>query len=125
MVIFGIHSSVFDIITFITLFYVLKAKEATFQTGWFIESVLTELCILFIIRTHRAFIKSKPGKYLFLLSILALILTITLPYLPIAKEIGLTPLPLKNVGFMLGIILLYILTADILKVWFFKKYKQT
>lgn len=125
MIIFGIHSSIFDILTFVTLFYILKAKEATFQTGWFIESVLTELCILFIIRTHRAFIKSQPGKYLFLLSMFALILTIMLPYLPFAKEIGLTPLPLINLGLMLGIVLFYILTADILKVWFFKKYKQT
>lgn len=122
MVIFGIHSSLFDVITFLSLFYFLKVKESAFQTGWFIESIVTELFILFIIRTHRNFFKSKPGKYLFILSVLGLIMTIVLPYLPFANDIGLSPLPMVNLGVMLLIVALYIITADLLKVWFFKKY---
>lgn len=122
MLIFGIHSSVFDVITFLTLFYLLKVKESAFQTGWFVESILTELFILFIIRTHKNFFKSKPGKYLFLLSILGFILTLTLPFLPLANDIGLMPLPIINLMAMLFIVALYIVTADLLKVWFFKKY---
>jgi Mg2+-importing ATPase len=121
MVIFGIHSSLFDFITFITLYFVLKVKESEFQTGWFIESVLSELLIVFIIRTHKSFIKSRPGKYLFIFSILALILTIGLPYFPFANDIGLSPLPVLNIGLMLLIVVAYIITADLLKVWFFKK----
>ena len=121
MVIFGIHSSVFDVITFLILFYILKVKESAFQTGWFIESILTELFILFIIRTHKNFFKSKPGKYLFVLSILGLLMTLTLPYLPFANDIGLTPLPIVNLSAMLLIVAVYIITADLLKVWFFKK----
>jgi len=124
MVIFGIHSSLFDIITFVTLLYVLKVKESAFQTGWFIESILTELFILFIIRTHKNFFKSQPGKYLFILSIFGLVLTLGLPYLPFAADIGLTPLPLMNLGAMLLIVAVYIITADLLKVWFFKKYRS-
>jgi Mg2+-importing ATPase len=124
MVIFGIHSSLFDILTFFTLFTLLKVKESAFQTGWFIESILTELFILFIIRTHKNFFKSRPGKYLFILSIFGLVLTLALPYVPFANDIGLTPLPLLNLGAMLLIVLLYIITADILKVWFFKKYRS-
>jgi Mg2+-importing ATPase len=122
MVIFGIHSSVFDVITFMTLLYVLKVKESAFQTGWFIESILTELFILFIIRTHKKFYKSKPGNYLFILSIIGLVLTLCLPYLPFANDIGLTPLPFLNLVAMLTITAVYILTADLLKVWFFKKF---
>jgi Mg2+-importing ATPase len=122
MVIFGIHSSVFDIITFLTLLYILKVKESAFQTGWFIESILTELFILFIIRTHKNFFKSRPGKYLFILSIIGFIVTIGLPYLPFANEIGLTPLPFINFVAILLIVAAYIITADSLKVWFFKKY---
>lgn len=122
MVIFGIHSSIFDVITFLTLLYILKVKESAFQTGWFIESILTELFILFIIRTHKNFFKSKPGKYLFILSIMGLVITLGLPYLTFANDIGLTPLPLVNLGAMLIIVAAYILTADLLKVWFFKKY---
>lgn len=123
MVIFGIHSSLFDIITFLTLLYVLKVKESAFQTGWFIESVLTELCILFIIRTHKSFLKSQPGKYLFILSLAGLVITLGLPYLPVAADIGLTPLPFANFSAMLLIVLAYVLTADMLKVWFFKKHR--
>jgi Mg2+-importing ATPase len=124
MVFFGIHSSIFDFITFFTLYYLLKVKESDFQTGWFIESVLSELCILFIIRTQKNFFKSKPGKYLFIFSIIAFILTIGLPYLPFAEDIGLTPLPLLNLGIMLLIVVFYIVTADLLKVWFFRKYNK-
>ena len=122
MIVFGIHSSLFDIITFLTLLYLLKVKESAFQTGWFIESILTELFILFIIRTHQNFFKSKPGKYLFILSVLGFILTLILPYLPFANDIGLTPLPFMNLAAMLLIVVLYVITADLLKVWFFKNY---
>lgn len=125
MIIFGIHSSLFDVITFLTLLYILKVKESAFQTGWFIESVLTELFILFIIRTHKNFFKSKPSKYLYLLSIIGLIITLGLPYIPFfANEVGLIPLPLINLGAMLIIVAAYIFTADLLKVWFFKKYRS-
>jgi|SRR5665647_731593 len=124
MVIFGIHSSLFDIITFIVLLHVLKVKESAFQTGWFIESILTELFILFIIRTRKSFIKSKPGKYLFILSIAGLIITIALPYVPFGTEVGLVPLPFINFGAMLLIVAAYIITADLLKIWFFKKYRS-
>lgn len=125
MVVFGIHSSVFDIITFLMLLYVLQVKESAFQTGWFIESVLSELFILFIIRTHKNFFKSLPGKYLFILSIIGFIFTIASPYIPsFAREVGLVPLPFFQIGAMLVIVAVYIITADLLKVWFFKKYKN-
>lgn len=124
MVVFGIHSSIFDIITFITLFYGLKVKESAFQTGWFVESVLTELFILFIIRTHKSFLKSRSSKSLFVLSVVGLLFTIALPYLPFAPKVGLSPLPLLNLSIMLSIVAVYIITADLLKVWFFKKYRK-
>ncbi|MDD4974513.1 MAG: magnesium-translocating P-type ATPase [Bacteriovorax sp.] len=120
MIIFGIHSSLFDLITFLVLLYIFKAPETRFQTAWFVESVLTELFILFIIRTRKNFFKSKPGKYLILLSLAGTILTLSLPYLPWARELGLVPLPMINIAVMLTIVTLYILSADILKVWFFK-----
>lgn len=120
MVIFGIYSSLFAVITILILFYLLKVKESVFQTSWFIESVLTELFIRFIIRTYKNFLQSKLGKYLFILSILGLILMLGLPYLPFAQDLGLVPLPMFNLGIMLLIVASYTITADILKVWFFK-----
>jgi Mg2+-importing ATPase len=123
MVVFGVHSSLFDVITFVTLYFLLKVKESEFQTGWFIESVISELLIVFIIRTHKNFFKSRPGKYLFIFSIIALILTIGLPYFSFANDIGLTPLPLLNLSVIFLIVIAYIITADLLKVWFFRKHQ--
>ncbi|MBX3253251.1 MAG: magnesium-translocating P-type ATPase [Chitinophagaceae bacterium] len=123
-IIFGIHSTLFDIITFLVLLYLLKAREAVFQTGWFIESVMTELLILFIIRTHQHFFKSNPSGPLILLTIIGVLVTLALPYLPFASDMGFVHLSLLNLGVMFGIVLLYILTADWLKVWFFRKYQS-
>lgn len=120
MVIFGIHSSLFDLLTFVTLYYVLKAPESHFQTGWFVESVLTELFILFIIRTRKNFFKSKPSRFLTVLSLIGIALTLGLPYVSWAKALGLVPLPLINLAAMVAIVIAYILSADLLKVWFFK-----
>ena len=124
MIIFGIHSSIFDIITFLSLYFILKVNETAFQTGWFIESILTELFILFIVRTHKNFFKSRPGKYLFILSIIGLIITVGLPYSLLNQQIGLTPLPMNQIGLMLFIVASYIITADWLKVWYFNKLKN-
>ena len=120
MLIFGLHSSIFDILTFLILWKGLQVTEHDFQTAWFVESILTELFILFIIRTQQNFFKSKPGKWLFVLSFFGLILTIATPYLPFADKLGMVPLPLWQFGIIGAIVLTYIITADLLKVWFFR-----
>ena len=120
MFVFGFHSTLFDLITFLTLFYGFKVSESAFQTGWFTESILTELFILFIIRTYKSFFKSRPGRMLFILSLLGLGLTLALPYTPIANTLGLVPLQPEVALSLFGIVLLYVLTADALKIVFFR-----
>jgi Mg2+-importing ATPase len=120
MVVFGIHSSIFDLLTFFVLWKGLRVTEHGFQTAWFIESILTELFILFIIRTHQKFFKSLPGKWLFIMSAIGLITTFILPYVPLAERLGFVPLPIWQMAILMGIVTCYILTADFLKVWFFK-----
>jgi Mg2+-importing ATPase len=124
MVIFGIHSSFFDLLTFVTLYFVWKAKSSVFQTGWFVESVLSELLIVFIIRTRKSFVNSQPGRYLLFLSVGALVSTLLLPYLPFAANIGLSPLPVPLLMALFGILIMYVITADLLKIWFFKKHTR-
>ncbi len=124
MLVFGIHSALFDMFTFFTLLFLLKTQASDFQTGWFIESVLSEIFILFIIRTHKNFFKSQASRYLYIFSAIGVTLTIALPYLPLAAEVGLRPLPLLNLSVMLGIVILYVVTADLLKVWFFKTFRS-
>lgn len=123
MLVFGFHSAIFDLISFVVLFILLKSTESEFQTGWFIESILSELFILFIIRTHRRFYRFKPSGYLMLFSVIALVLTLGLPYLPFAGDIGLAPLPFENLAAIGLILIAYVVSADILKGWFFKKHR--
>lgn len=121
MLVFGLQSSVFDYFTFYILYKVFSADADHFRTGWFVESIITELLILFIIRTRNAFYKSMPGKMLMISSIVALLITLWLPYSPIASFLGLTPLPYKIILSIIGITALYALTAEQLKFYFFRK----
>ena len=121
MIVFGLHSSVFDYLTFFALFKLYKANEVVFHTAWFIESICTELLILFVVRTHKSLLKSKPGKLLIGLSILSFIITIVLPFTSFAPELGFVVPPLQLTGIIAGILLLYVVSGDILKVIFFKK----
>jgi len=121
MVVFGLQSSLFDVLTFVTLYFVLKLSEGEFQTGWFMESVLTELFILFVMRTRKNFLRSKPARLLLWLSVAALVFTFALPYLPFGAALGMKQLKATTILSITGIIVLYVFTADILKLWFFRR----
>ncbi|MES2004183.1 MAG: magnesium-translocating P-type ATPase [Bacteroidota bacterium] len=121
MIVFGLHSSVFDYLTFYALYRLFKADADMFHTGWFIESICTELLILFVVRTHKSLLKSMPGKLLIALSVFGLIITLALPFMPFAKDLGFVVPPFQLLGIITGILILYVVTADIIKVLFFKK----
>jgi Mg2+-importing ATPase len=121
MVVFGIQSSLFDYLTFACLLLVFKAGESTFQTGWFVESVLTEIMVLLIIRTVRPAYKSRPSRWLLGMSAVTVAGTLLLPYLPIGARLGLVPLPLYLLGFMIGIAVLYSFIVETTKRRFFKR----
>jgi len=121
MFVFGIHSSFFDLMTFYVLYKLLDVQASIFQTAWFLESILTELFILFIIRTYKPFLKSIPGKHLIWLSVLSLILTVVSIYAPYGTLIDLVRLPIKVIGSLMAIIIVYVITADVLKQYFFRR----
>ncbi|MBU6283741.1 cation transporting ATPase C-terminal domain-containing protein, partial [bacterium] len=120
MVVFGLVSSVFDLLTFAVLLLVLRAGETEFQTGWFIESLMTELFIVLVIRTRRPFLASRPGTILLWATLATAAATIFLPYTPVAKVFGLEPLPLRVVGVLLGITLAYLLASEAAKHAFYR-----
>lgn len=121
MLLFGLQSSVFDYLTFYVLYMVFHLNAEHFRTGWFLESITTELLILFIVRTRHSFIKSKPGKMLFVSSISAIIVTLLLLYTPLASPLGFQPLPPLLLLSITFITIAYALTAEWLKIYFFKK----
>lgn len=119
MIIFGLISSVFDFLTFGLLFWVFHANEAVFQTGWFMESLITELLVLFVIRTRKPFFRSNPGRLLLVSSAVVTALAILLPYLPFAADLGFRPLPLALVAMLLAIVVCYVVVTELAKSRFF------
>jgi Mg2+-importing ATPase len=90
--IFGGISSVFDFIIIVVLIYALNASPELFRTGWFLESVLSEIIITFAIRTRKRFYKSKPGKLLLITSIVTALLTVWLIFSPFGYLFEFIPL---------------------------------
>lgn len=121
MIVFGIVSSFFDFVTFAALVFVLKAGPEEFRTGWFVESVLTEILIIAVLRTWKPFYKSKISRPLLVAMVLVLIVTIALPYCPLNTLLGLTPLT-PSLLILLGIItLLYVAASEVAKRIFLRK----
>jgi Mg2+-importing ATPase len=121
MVEFGVLSSVFDLVTFAMLLYLFHASVELFRSGWFVESLLTELVIALVVRTRRPFFRSRPGSVLLWSTVVLIILTLAIPHLPFAKVFGFVPLPTTMIVFVLLIVALYVLAAEILKRWFYRR----
>jgi Mg2+-importing ATPase len=124
MITFGLLSSVFDYLTFGVLLLIIHANEKVFQTGWFIESVISATLIVLVVRTRLPFFKSLPGKYLLIATIAVLLLVLVLPLTPMAVWFGFTRLPLIYYGWMMLIIIVYILSAELAKYYFYRKMNQ-
>lgn len=117
---FGLISSVFDYITFAVLLIGFKAQQELFQSGWFILSILTELMVLLVMRTRKPFFKSKPAPILLYSSIIIGIITLALPYLPLQTILNIAPLPPLTLLALLGVAVLYIITTEIAKFYFYR-----
>lgn len=120
MIIFGITSSVFDYITFVVLLLVFNADEKFFQTGWMLESVISAVMVMLVVRTARPFLKSKPSKKLFFAIVGIVAVLIAIAYSPINLYFGLISLPIEAFALLLAISLLYAMTAELLKKNFYK-----
>jgi Mg2+-importing ATPase len=121
MLAFGLLSSVFDYLTFAVLLLLMKSNEMIFQTGWFVESVISATLIVLVVRTRLPFVKSLPGKYLSVATILILLVVACLPLTPAAGIFGFGKLPLSYYFWMLLIVSLYIGSAEWLKQWFYRR----
>ncbi|MBX4927888.1 magnesium-translocating P-type ATPase [Rhizobium binae] len=121
MITFGLVSSLFDLLTFAFLIFLAGAGEQRFQTAWFVESLLTELLIVFIIRTRKRFWQSRPSRLLAALSALIVSMTFALPFLPIGRWFGFVPLPVPTLLALLAISVMYLLASERTKHWFFER----
>ena len=99
MVVFGLISSLFDVITFGLLRFVFHASPELFRTTWFVESLLTELVVaLVVVRTRRPFFRSRPGTLLMATTAGVAAVAVALPFLPGVSALGFVPLSGTNPG---------------------------
>jgi Mg2+-importing ATPase len=120
MLVFGPVSSIFDFITFYAMLFFFHAGEVLFQTGWFIESMVTQTLVVFCIRTRRLFFRSKPGGFLTIMNIGAIALAIVFPFLPFGVWFGfIAPPPLFFI-FLLIATIGYLGLVEITKALFYR-----
>ncbi|MDQ0008198.1 Mg2+-importing ATPase [Luteibacter jiangsuensis] len=112
---FGLSSTAFDLLTFAVLLAVSGGNHEIFRTGWFVESLLTELWVLLVIRTPRPFYRSRPGRFLAWGVSTMTVVAVSLPYLPGVRVLGFVPLSLPLLATILLISLLYVACAEVIK----------
>jgi Mg2+-importing ATPase len=124
MVVFGLISSVFDFLTFGTLRVAFDASEALFRSGWFLESLGTELAVMLILRTRRPFFRSRPGTLLLATSFLTALIGMTIVLTPAGEEIGFVTPPPKLLLALIGILAAYVLATEIGKRRFYAPHER-
>ncbi|MHB8973430.1 MAG: magnesium-translocating P-type ATPase [Pirellulaceae bacterium] len=129
MMSFGFASSMFDFMTFGAMFYIFREMrtagsaetfEQLFHTGWFVESTLTGLMILAVVRTRRPFFLSRPGRLFLLAEISMALVAVLLPYSPFAASLGFVKPPAILLAITLVITLLYGVGMEVVKRVFYR-----
>ena len=139
---FGPISSVFDILTFLFLFFIFcpsicgdyfhllnPAEQARFislfQTGWFLESMWTQILILHLLRTKKIpLFQSRPSASVLIVTGLGILLLTALPFSPLGELIGLTALPAIYLIFLIVIVTIYLCLMTLAKKRYLKKYRE-
>ena len=129
MIWIGPISSIFDIATYIIMWWVFKCQgpdmESLFQSGWFIEGLLSQTLIVHMIRTRKVpFIQSSASWPVMFMTFSIMAIGICLPFTPFGSSIGLTPLPLSYFPWLIGILLSYCVLTQWLKTQYIRVFKR-
>ena len=122
MLIFGPVSSIFDVLTFTVLFYGFQASEAAFQTGCFIESLATQVLVVYVIRSRHSLLTSRPSKWLTLTTLSCVAVGAIIPYSSLSEFFGFTPLPLPYLAAIISLVTAYLLLVEVVKRWFLQHF---
>jgi len=122
----GPCSSVFDYTTFLMMLYVFNAwaveKAAVFQTGWFVESLLTQTLIVHVIRTRRIpFVQSRASGPLIAMTAAVMSIGVALPFTPVGRYLGFTRLPPLYWLLLTLTVLAYMLLTQAVKSWLIRR----
>jgi len=120
----GPVSSVFDFLMFFLLLKVFNAGEALFHTGWFIESIATQVLVIFVIRTRGNPFKSRPGRLLTFTSLAVVLCAAVLPFTPLAGILGFVPPPPLFFLILPVMVICYLLAVEFMKRLFYRHFSQ-
>lgn len=120
MLTLGPVSSLFDFLTFYLLLQVLRAGQKLFQTGWFIESLATQVLVIFVIRTRLNPLKNRPHPAVVSAAIAIVGFAAILPLLPLGAYFGFVVVPPWFYGVLMGLLIAYLLMAQMVKAAFYK-----
>ncbi len=126
MVPFGLVSSLFDFGTFFLLLYTARSlanPTQVFRSGWFLESLATEIVVIYLIRTARSFWKSRPSSILLILGLLSMVSAFVLIYSPLAKVFSFTPIPLPILALIVVLIVIYSFLVEVGKKIYFSRFQ--
>lgn len=115
MIYIGPLSSTYDFLTFFVLLKVFVASEQFFHTGWFVESLATQTLVIFVIRTARNPLRSRPSFALTVTTIAIVLFGTLLPYTRLGSLMGFTPLPLTFLLFIALATATYLLLVEVVK----------
>ena len=122
MLVLGSVSSIFDFLTFGLLLWVFNATETLFQTGWFMESLATQVLVIFVIRTRGSPLRSRPNPLLAGTSLIVAAVGVLLPYTAIGRWFGFVPLPLTFLAALGAMVVCYLVLAEGVKRWFYRRF---
>ena len=122
MLIIGPVSSIFDFLTFYIMLAVFHAGEALFHTGWFIESMATQVLVIFIIRTRKNPFKSRPNPWLIACSLTVVAVAVLLPFTPAGTYLGFVAPPAFFFLILVVMLIAYLLAVELMKQWFFRHF---
>ena len=111
----GPVSSLFDFLTFATLLFVFKTTAAEFQTAWFIESMATQILVIFLIRTNGRPWRERPHPGLVATTLVALLVALALPFTPVGRWFGFEAPTAAMLVSIAGIVIVYLMAVEWLK----------
>jgi Mg2+-importing ATPase len=117
----GPVSSVFDFATFLVLLRVFGAGEALFHTGWFVESMATQVLVIFIIRTRGSPLRSRPSRLLTLTSLGVVLAAALLPFSPVGAALGFVAPPVELYAILAAMVVFYLAAVELMKRWFYRR----
>lgn len=127
MVTIGPVSSIFDISMFLIMWHVFgansEAHQALFQSGWFIEGLLSQTLIVHMIRTRKIpFVQSRASWPVMVMTVLAVLTGLWLPFSPLAAPLGFTALPAAYFPWLIGVLLAYCTLTQLVKTWYIRRF---